>query len=335
MQQEWLDLVNSIEPNYTKMKLYDFYAQKCLHEGKNLSPAYQLSSKATNWGQERISSLRSDREMTFLSVTNTQLKIDRQLKYSRFLMTKSELLQRLERNKEAFEICNKAIKFSDLMDVDSNERIVKFLMDIGKGKEARDIIRVALTKGKATSDMEKFLFEGEGTNKQRDTLISDYLIEKKKYLAAFQTSTPAFDFEALNLVGDSISLKDFKNKVVILDFWATWCAPCIASFPAFQKVIDKYKEDKDVIFLFINLDSNGNDRRLEISDFLIERKYNFEVLLDSKGTIAQSYSVTSLPTKIVVNKKGRINFRNSGSKKDEQEMIDELSIMIEIAKSSK
>ena len=230
------------------MKLYDFYAQKCLHEGKNLSPAYQLSSKATNWGQERISSLRSDREMTFLSVTNTQLKIDRQLKYSRFLMTKSELLQRLERNKEAFEICNKAIKFSDLMDVDSNERIVKFLMDIGKGKEARDIIRVALTKGKATSDMEKFLFEGEGTNKQRDTLISDYLIEKKKYLAAFQTSTPAFDFEALNLVGDSISLKDFKNKVVILDFGLHGVLPVLPPFLHFKRLLINTKRIRTLFF---------------------------------------------------------------------------------------
>src|SRR5690554_335086 len=65
-------------------------------------------------------------------------------------------------------------------------------------------------------------------------------------------SAPAPDFVLKDLDGNTVSLKDQKDKVVILDFWATWCGPCIQSFPSMQTAIDLYKNDPNVVFLFIN-----------------------------------------------------------------------------------
>ena len=235
-------------------------------------------------------------------------------------------------NQEAFEVCNQAITFSNLIDQDLNQRIVGFLINSKKEDDAKEVIRLAISKGKATSKMEKLLFKDKIDNVGNDSLTQGNLMEKRKYLAAFQTNTPALDFELPTLSGDTITLQDLKGKIVILDFWASWCAACIASFPAFQEVVTKHMSDPNIVFLFINLDSKEGEIRSEISDFLIERKYDFEVLLDGKGMVAQSYAISSLPTKIVIDQNGMINFRNTGVKKSKEEMIDELSLMIEMAK---
>jgi thiol-disulfide isomerase/thioredoxin len=54
------------------------------------------------------------------------------------------------------------------------------------------------------------------------------------------------------LNGNEVSLEQFKGKIVIIDFWATWCGPCLQSFPGLQTSVDKYKDNNDVKFLFIN-----------------------------------------------------------------------------------
>jgi thiol-disulfide isomerase/thioredoxin len=71
-------------------------------------------------------------------------------------------------------------------------------------------------------------------------------------LAKELISQPAPAFSLVDLEGNKVSLAELKGKVVILDFWATWCAPCKKSFPAMQKALDKYKADPNVRFLFID-----------------------------------------------------------------------------------
>ena len=328
----WLELVEQTEDNYAKMILLDHFAKEALKRNTDLQLAQELSSKAVAWGLEHLETPRSYRELTFLSTTDDQLKINRKIKYANFLITKAELLQRMGENQEAFEVCNQAITFSNLIDQDLNQRIVGFLINSKKEDDAKEVIRLAISKGKATSKMEKLLFKDKIDNVGNDSLTQGNLMEKRKYLAAFQTNTPALDFELPTLSGDTITLQDLKGKIVILDFWASWCAACIASFPAFQEVVTKHMSDPNIVFLFINLDSKEGEIRSEISDFLIERKYDFEVLLDGKGMVAQSYAISSLPTKIVIDQNGMINFRNTGVKKSKEEMIDELSLMIEMAK---
>ena len=166
-----------------------------------------------------------------------------------------------------------------------------------------------------------------------DSLEAGLVKNKKEYFEGIMTNSPAQPFELKNLEGERESLENMKGKVIVLDFWATWCAPCIMTFPAYQELIEKYKTDSDVKFLFVCLDKNKNEK--EISQFLQKRGFNFNVLLDRVGESAKGYEVGSLPTKFVISPDGKINFRTSGGNGDKDKIIEEISLMIDIAKDSK
>lgn len=129
---------------------------------------------------------------------------------------------------------------------------------------------------------------------------------KKDILSKFGTSV-ATDFTLKNLEGKETKLSDYKGKVVVLDFWATWCGPCKASFPHMQELVEKYK-DKDVQFLFVNTWEKGEDvdTLKKVTDFITDKKYSFNVVFDSKGQVVENYKIHAIPTRIVIDKNGNI-----------------------------
>lgn len=149
---------------------------------------------------------------------------------------------------------------------------------------------------------------------------------------------PAPDFNLLDLEGNTVSLKELKGKVVVLDFWATWCAPCINSFPAMQKAVDLYKDDQNVKFLFINTWEQKKDPQKTIQQFLAKRGFDFQVLMDikepgsSEDLVVESYGVRGIPAKFIIDGQGMIRYHVLGFAGDDEEVIKELTEMIESAK---
>ncbi|MNE69244.1 Thiol-disulfide oxidoreductase ResA [compost metagenome] len=136
-------------------------------------------------------------------------------------------------------------------------------------------------------------------------------------------------------MGQLVNLADYKGKVVVLDFWATWCVPCVQSFPGMQATLDKYKDNKDVEFLFINTWETKAGFEKTVNELMDQHKYTFNVLYDQQGEknqelIVKKYKVSSIPAKFVIDKNGFIRFKVNSSPTDKASVLNEMSAMIDM-----
>jgi len=120
-------------------------------------------------------------------------------------------------------------------------------------------------------------------------------------------SAPDFNLE--NLRGGDTGLADYKGKVVLLNFWATWCMPCRAEMPSMETLWKKYKEQGFVI-LAISIDE-GSKKRVE--KFIEIFDLSFPVLLDPESKVNDLYKVSNMPTSFLIDRNGKIISRIVGS----------------------
>ncbi len=162
--------------------------------------------------------------------------------------------------------------------------------------------------------------------------------------AEFITNQQAPRFTLKDMDGKSISLADYKGKVVVLDFWATWCSPCKSSFPGMQQAVTRYKDDKDVAFLFIDTREKVANYQQLASDFLTENHYTFKVLYDdmnldgTKSKLYKEYKLEGfgIPAKFIVDREGIVRFEKIGYMpgKSDEDLANEVADMVEQAKKT-
>ena len=106
--------------------------------------------------------------------------------------------------------------------------------------------------------------------------------------------------------GKPLSLASLQGKVVVMDFWATWCGPCKVQHPLYEKVQQKFKSDPNVVFLAVATDED----RTIVAPILKERKWTGQNYFDAG--LATKFEVSSIPTTIIVDKNGNIASRMNG-----------------------
>ncbi len=114
---------------------------------------------------------------------------------------------------------------------------------------------------------------------------------------------PAPDFQLQDINGYHYKLSDFRGKVIIVNFWASWCTPCKVEMPAFQSAADEYRMD-DVVILGINV--TNQDSIKNVMTFLQEKGITFPILLDQSGSTSSLYQVFSMPTTFFIDPEGII-----------------------------
>ncbi len=119
---------------------------------------------------------------------------------------------------------------------------------------------------------------------------------------------PAPQFNMLDTNGKTVSLTDFKNKVLIVYFWSTWCYYCHKDFPMVNKVVKQYANDTSVAFLFVDTREKSAQYKELVQKDMAKNKYNFHVVFDEKGkdSIQNKYytafGTVGIPTRFVIDR---------------------------------
>ncbi|MEE1947268.1 TlpA disulfide reductase family protein [Pedobacter sp. KR3-3] len=108
--------------------------------------------------------------------------------------------------------------------------------------------------------------------------------------------------------GKTLSLADLEGKVIFLNFWATWCPPCLAEMPSVNKLYEQYKNDSEVVFLLVDADSDFAKSQA----YMDRKKYALPVY-NFASNLPETLFKGTLPTTVVFDKKGRLSYRGEGA----------------------
>lgn len=254
----------------------------------------------------------------------------------------AEVLYLNGQHKKALFYQEKAIQGEQGMMESSTELYTAILAANGQTGKAYELLLKALSTGRCTLKMnllfKKLALAKLGSREKVKRLLDSigknikerYRTELAKHMI-LDKQAPGFNL--LDLNGKRISLSSLKGKIVVLDFWATWCAPCIASMPAMKEMQKRHPE---IVFLFIATQQTGPRATADVKKYVVENKFPLNVLLDEpKNTaeqgfiVASAYQIKGIPAKVVIDKNGKLRFTTTGYQSDQQ-LMDELEAMISI-----
>ena len=120
------------------------------------------------------------------------------------------------------------------------------------------------------------------------------------------SSKPAApDFTVQDANGKEVSFSEFKGKPVVVNFWASWCPPCKAEMPDYEKMYQEYSK-KGVSFVMINMTDGSRETVATAQKFLQESRYTFPVYFDVKQSAAGVYGVSAIPDSVFIDKSGTV-----------------------------
>lgn len=267
--------------------------------------------------------------------------------YVSYCSSLADILYEQKKYTEALKYVREAHDSSKTVRGNVNSTYANVLIALEKNNDGFEMINEAIKEGQATPEMKENLkslyVKVKGSNEGYDEYMASLnkiLIEKmRKEVAKQLISKPAAMFTLKDVDGKTVSLEDYKGKTVVLDFWATWCGPCKKSFPAMKMAVNKYKDDPNVKFLFIHTWERENNATKDAKKYVEEQNYPFEVLMDLKdattgiNNVVESYKVSGIPAKFVIDKNGNIRFALSGFSGGNDAAVEELSAMIELVNS--
>lgn len=303
---------------------------------ENIQEAKRMSYEATSWAENEV---KAPTEKKPAMLTGLQWEEQRKRNFAMYADTYAFILYQNGTYKEGLPYAKSAATYNKFADAEYNERYALLAEKALPASEAQKLIEGFVKSGKAsvkTKDALKNIYVKE---KGSDTGYAAYLtnleeeakIARRAEIAKGMINEPAPAFALKDFEGNSVSLASLKGKVVVVDFWATWCGPCIASMPGMKKAQDKYKGNPNVKFLFVDTWEKVDNKLQNAKDFMTKKGYDFHVLLDTEDNVVSDFKVSGIPTKFIVDGNGNIRFKAVGFDGNDDALVEELTTMIELA----
>lgn len=187
--------------------------------------------------------------------------------------------------------------------------------DVGKSHSGAEEIYLLYRAGVLTGSDEALTFHPASSIQRSEAaaIVTRMAQESKRETLAPQTYTwegdPDLDFTARLAGGGSFTLSDQAGKVVLINFWATWCGPCVREMPDIEALYEEYGAEDQVVILAVN----SGESEKTVDSFIKQNNIPFPVAYDTDDDISYAYGITSIPRTVIFNKDGTVSADLTGS----------------------
>jgi thiol-disulfide isomerase/thioredoxin len=316
----------------------EYFSSLLLKNSKDYNTALYFSSAAVAQIQKEI---KDGTKPKPANRTRTEWTAQENSELGKTLGTYGKALLLNGKKVDALKTLERSIALAGTNDETINEYYAKALVETGNFPKALAETEKFILNGNSTTEMNRILKQVYIRTKGSDAGFDRYFIDLETKAKANRTSkikselldmkAPEFTLE--DMQGKKISLKDFHGKAVMIDFWATWCPPCRASFPFLKKLVESRKNDNSVSFIFINTRDHEQQRKERIAKFLKDNQYPFHVLLDNDiDRTNDEFVIPGLPTKVFIDKNGTVRYMMVGWEGEEEKELEKITTILDLIK---